>query len=288
MPTLPASALRELRGRAHHLHPVVAIGQHGLTPAVLHEIDLALLAHELIKVRVFNDDRAERDAVLAQICAALDCAPVQHLGKLLVLWRSNPDQQPAKPAPRKTAVTGTDRRAPRKKKTGPRGPVDPVRERRRAGASSTTQGGIVRRGAGRGKPREELAAPKPRGLRDEPGIPKANPQSARRRLTSYDTDSAPPRARASGKSPPKFARKRTGDDFGSSSAPRNKSGYAPKAAFGAAAKPRGKTAAATPKPRTKSTTVMSRARAKTGATSAPRGPGAKPASGATRRRKTSG
>jgi len=81
---------RELRARAHHLHPVVSIGHHGLTPAVLHEADVALTAHELIKVRVFTDDRPERDSLLARICGALGCAPVQQIGKLLVLWRPRP------------------------------------------------------------------------------------------------------------------------------------------------------------------------------------------------------
>lgn len=79
-----------MRAKAHHLDPVVMIGQHGLTPPVLHEIDLALSAHELIKVRVQSESRVERQALLAAICAALDCAPVQHLGKLLIVWRANP------------------------------------------------------------------------------------------------------------------------------------------------------------------------------------------------------
>jgi putative YhbY family RNA-binding protein len=98
MKTLTPAFRRELRARAHHLHPVVAIGQHGLTPAVLHEIDAALTAHELIKLRVFSDDRAEREVLLARICDELACAPVQHLGKLLILWRKR--EEPAVEAPR--------------------------------------------------------------------------------------------------------------------------------------------------------------------------------------------
>ena len=89
-PLLP-SFRRELRARAHHLHPVVTVGQHGLTPRVLHEIDVALTAHELVKVRVFSDDRAERDTMLTQISDQLACSPVQHLGKLLILWRRRDD-----------------------------------------------------------------------------------------------------------------------------------------------------------------------------------------------------
>jgi putative YhbY family RNA-binding protein len=92
MPTLDPSARRALRARAHHLHPVVSIGQNGLTPAVLHEIDVALTAHELIKVRVFGDDREARETLLDEICTALDATPVQTIGKLLVVYRASPDK----------------------------------------------------------------------------------------------------------------------------------------------------------------------------------------------------
>ena len=64
MESLAPARRRALRAKAHHLHPVVSIGHHGLTPAVLHELDVNLLAHELIKVRVFSDLRDERDAML--------------------------------------------------------------------------------------------------------------------------------------------------------------------------------------------------------------------------------
>jgi putative YhbY family RNA-binding protein len=83
-----------LRAKAHALHPVVAIGQHGLTAAVLHEIDVNLLAHQLIKIRVFSDDRDARHALLIEICGALDAAPVQHLGKILTIWRPAPPPEP--------------------------------------------------------------------------------------------------------------------------------------------------------------------------------------------------
>ena len=64
---MTAEQRRALRAKAHHLHPVVAVGTHGLTPAVLREIDIALKAHELIKIRVFSDVRSERDALLFSI-----------------------------------------------------------------------------------------------------------------------------------------------------------------------------------------------------------------------------
>ncbi|BDB24792.1 hypothetical protein Tamer19_72790 [Cupriavidus sp. TA19] len=77
----------ELRSRAHALNPVVMVGAEGLTGAVLAEIDRSLAAHDLIKIRVFGDDRDARIAIYEEICEALSAAPIQHIGKLLVVWR---------------------------------------------------------------------------------------------------------------------------------------------------------------------------------------------------------
>lgn len=99
---------RALRARAHSLNPVVAIAENGLSDTVLKEIDNCLKAHELIKVRVFNDERAVREEYLARICEELGAAPVQHIGKLLVVFRpAPPDEKSAgkksgRPAPRRT------------------------------------------------------------------------------------------------------------------------------------------------------------------------------------------
>ena len=109
MISLTPTQRRELRARAHPLHPVVAIGHGGLTPAVLHEIDVALKAHELVKVRVHADDRDEREAHLAAICEALAAAPVQHLGKMLIVWRPAPKKEPLARA-KKPAKRGRDPR----------------------------------------------------------------------------------------------------------------------------------------------------------------------------------
>lgn len=76
-----------LRAAAHPLRPVVQIGDKGLSDAVLQEIDRALAAHGLIKVRAGGDDRAAREAVQTTICESLNCAPVHLLGKVLVLYR---------------------------------------------------------------------------------------------------------------------------------------------------------------------------------------------------------
>lgn len=96
---------KEKRGEAHHLDPVVAIGAEGLTAAVLKEADAALKAHGLIKVRIYSDDRTEREAALAALAEQLNAAPVQHIGKLLVLWRpippkEAPEREDRRPGPR--------------------------------------------------------------------------------------------------------------------------------------------------------------------------------------------
>ena len=83
---------KEHRALAHHLEPVVMIGQDGLTDAVQREIDAALNAHGLIKVRVLSDDRALRETILHTLSEVLNAAPIQHIGKLLVLWRPMPEK----------------------------------------------------------------------------------------------------------------------------------------------------------------------------------------------------
>lgn len=89
-----------LRARAHHLRPVVLLGSAGLTDAVVKEADRALAAHELIKVRIPGDDRDERNAICNQLADRLGAARIQTIGKLLVLYRPRPEEEPAKPAPR--------------------------------------------------------------------------------------------------------------------------------------------------------------------------------------------
>ena len=78
---------KEHRASAHHLDPVVMVGGDGLTPAVEKEIDAALNAHGLIKVRVMSDDRAAREEMFTTLSDKLGAAPIQHIGKLLVFWR---------------------------------------------------------------------------------------------------------------------------------------------------------------------------------------------------------
>ncbi len=84
---------KDKRADAHHLAPVVMIGNDGLTDAVVREIDAALNAHGLIKVRVFSDDRASRITMFSALAEQLNAAPIQHIGKLLVLWRAMPAKE---------------------------------------------------------------------------------------------------------------------------------------------------------------------------------------------------
>ena len=84
---------KDHRAAAHHLAPVVMIGSDGLTPAVQNEVDAALNAHGLIKVRVFSDERATRETIFTTLAEHLSAAPIQHIGKLLVLWRPMPPKE---------------------------------------------------------------------------------------------------------------------------------------------------------------------------------------------------
>lgn len=103
-PELSPTERRALRATAHPLEPVVAISQNGLSAGVLKEIDRSLKAHALIKVKLHGIERDQRAALLAEICAQLDCAPVQQIGNILILWQPQPEADATpKPARRKAA-----------------------------------------------------------------------------------------------------------------------------------------------------------------------------------------
>ncbi len=132
---------REQRANAHHLDPVVLVGGDGLTPAVKKEIDAALNAHGLIKVRVFGDDRAARELMYQELAAELNAAPIQHIGKLLVLWRPQPVKERAvdedrMPGPRDVKVLKYSKRA---------GQRPEVKQLRVLGNQRLTPGGQVKR-----------------------------------------------------------------------------------------------------------------------------------------------
>jgi putative YhbY family RNA-binding protein len=84
---------RQLRADAHHLDPVVLIGSDGLTPSVQKEVDAALNAHGLVKVRVSSDDRQARGLIFQSLAGDLGAAPVQQIGKMMVLWRPQPEKE---------------------------------------------------------------------------------------------------------------------------------------------------------------------------------------------------
>lgn len=88
--SLTPTERKTLKARAHALDPVVIVGDAGLTPGVLAEVDRSLSAHELIKVRVAGDDRDARLAMRERIALELGAAPVQTIGKLLVFYRQKP------------------------------------------------------------------------------------------------------------------------------------------------------------------------------------------------------
>ena len=132
---------REHRANAHHLDPVVLVGGDGMTPAVKKEIDAALNAHGLIKVRVFGDDRVARELIYQEVAAELNAAPIQHIGKLLVLWRPMPEKEKATdeermPGPRDVKVLKFSKRG------GQRPEVKVVRV---LGNQRLTPGGQVKR-----------------------------------------------------------------------------------------------------------------------------------------------
>lgn len=112
MTELTPAQRRDLRARAHHLNPVVTIAGNGLAPTVLAEIERSLQAHELIKVKVQGVEREQRDALMQELCAALDAAPVQHIGNILVVWRQrHEDDKPAATAEKKSARAATAKSA---------------------------------------------------------------------------------------------------------------------------------------------------------------------------------
>ncbi len=132
---------REHRAEAHHLDPVVLIGGDGLTPAVQKEVNAALNAHGLIKVRVFNDDRVAREQIYQQLANDLNAAPIQHIGKLLVLWRPIPPKEKTvdedrMPGPRDVKVLKFSKRG---------GQRPEVKQLRVLGNQRLTSGGQIKR-----------------------------------------------------------------------------------------------------------------------------------------------
>ena len=145
---------KTLKGDAHDLNPVVMIGNDGLTPAVIKEAKLAISHHGLIKIRVFGDDREARVAIYEELCDKLDAAPVQHIGKLLVIWRPKDELE--------VESTKLGRSSKQTKKTlqAPRTKRQPNRESAKNGIRTSTSERSDRRSAATKSPFARAAAVK--------------------------------------------------------------------------------------------------------------------------------
>jgi RNA-binding protein len=93
--TLSPRERAHLKARAHALEPVVHVGNAGITDTVVAEVDRALTAHELIKVKVASDDREARVEAGDEICARTNATAVHRVGKVLILWRPRPQAEEA-------------------------------------------------------------------------------------------------------------------------------------------------------------------------------------------------
>ena len=111
MDALTPTQKKALKARAHALHPILQLGGKGLTDAVVAEIERALAHHELIKVRAAPLNRDEREVVLASICERTGAHAVQHIGKILVLYREKPLQEEQREA-RRDPAPGAQARMP--------------------------------------------------------------------------------------------------------------------------------------------------------------------------------
>ena len=162
--TITPAQRKSLKADAHDLSPVVMIGSDGLTPAVIKEAKLAISHHALIKIRVFGDDRDARIAIYEELCDKLGAAPVQHIGKLLVVWKPK-DVVDA-------ALLNLARSGKQTKKTlqAPRTKRQPNRAVAKVGIRTSTSERSDRRSASGKSPFERVAAvknaaPKKRVLR---------------------------------------------------------------------------------------------------------------------------
>ena len=88
---LSAAERKQLKARAHRLEPMVLIGTKGLTDEVLKEVDLALKAHELIKVRAPDLEREAREDALKALCERTGAESLQAIGKVFVIYRKRDD-----------------------------------------------------------------------------------------------------------------------------------------------------------------------------------------------------
>ncbi len=84
---LDAKQKKLLKQTAHHLKPVVRIGQKGVTESLIGEANACLERHELIKVHIAAGDRDVRANVAGKLAAATHAELVHQIGKTFVLNR---------------------------------------------------------------------------------------------------------------------------------------------------------------------------------------------------------
>lgn len=78
-----------LKAKAHHLKPIILLGSKGLTDAVIHETDIALTDHELIKVKINGQDRTDKKNIIADLCERLNATLIQAIGNIAIIYRKN-------------------------------------------------------------------------------------------------------------------------------------------------------------------------------------------------------
>ncbi len=143
---LTANKHSALRSLAHTLNPIVLIGEAGLSEAVMKEIDAGLDCHELIKIRIFGDDRAARITMYETICSTLKAAPIQHIGKLLVIYRPKENNITTLKTEKKVRKTGGGMREVTIIKPSPSGTKRPtVSKVMLKGNERVTAGGNIKR-----------------------------------------------------------------------------------------------------------------------------------------------
>jgi len=119
---LTSQQIKTLKAEAHHLNPVVMLGAAGLADTVVKEIEQALTAHGLIKIKLGGESREDRAALMSEICARTGAQPVQSIGKVGVVWREKPEKPTERAAfvPKQKAGERAVKRSPAAKKAGVR------------------------------------------------------------------------------------------------------------------------------------------------------------------------
>jgi RNA-binding protein len=84
---ITSTTKQALKAQAHHLKPVILVGNKGLTPAVVNETDVALTAHELIKVKINGAEKVDRIQMTTDLCQQLKAELVQLIGNTAIIYR---------------------------------------------------------------------------------------------------------------------------------------------------------------------------------------------------------